>query len=120
MQKGHRASMPSSGTPLSLKLCAFTNWRFSEPSRFGFLWRLHYISTMNELTGHWQLIQPPAPLPSLVVWGGTESSNSQIAQLVPLATGPHPLATQGQSKTCFINTAKHTFILSSLRKFQEF
>lgn len=75
---------------------------------------------MNELTGHWQLIQPAAPLPSLAVWGVTESSKSLIAQLVPLATSPHPLATQGLSKTYFINTAKHTFILSSLRKFRGF
>lgn len=36
------------------------------------------------------IAQPPAPLWSLGVWGGTGNSNPLIAWLGPLSTSPHP------------------------------
>lgn len=36
------------------------------------------------------IAQPPAPLWSLGVWGGTGNSNLLITWLGPLSTSPHP------------------------------
>lgn len=49
-----------------------------EPSPFGFLWRPHDEGMIDEIVGYWWLIQPLAPLPSLEIGGGTESSNTVI------------------------------------------
>ena len=61
--EGFRASMSSQRcTTLSFtyvhQVEAF--WTLS----FGFSWKIHYIGMTDKITDHWQLIQPPAPLPS--------------------------------------------------------
>lgn len=38
--------------------------RRSPTLSFGILWRLHHTSIIDEIIGHWSVIQPPAPLPS--------------------------------------------------------
>lgn len=76
---------PSLGSPTQ---------KLFKPNPFGVLRRLHYIGRkpltkrFNSIIGHWQLIQPPALLPSQEIRGGTESSNSLIKQLAPLAPVP--------------------------------
>ena len=89
--------MPSPGMPLARYLlswylplyrypgrCSPTQ-KLSKPHPLGFLWRLHLIGTVDYTIGQWWLIQLLTPLPSL----GTESSNTLITWLAPLATRPH-------------------------------
>ena len=71
--------MSSLGLPSPLNLRVFTSLKLSEPCPFGFLWRLHYLGMVDQITSHWQLIQLPAPLSS---WGvrvvGTESASALV------------------------------------------
>lgn len=38
-------------------------WKLSKPSPLGFYMEASSVKT-DEIIGHWQMIQPPAPLPS--------------------------------------------------------
>ena len=42
-------------------------WKFPEARPSEVLQMLYYTGAVDELIGHWQLIQPPAPPPSLEV-----------------------------------------------------
>lgn len=52
-----------------------TNRQLSEPCPCGVLWRLHYLDMIDQIIGHWQLIQPLVSLPSMEVRGWGWSSN---------------------------------------------
>lgn len=103
--KGHRASMPSPGAPLSPHLYMFANlevlwtpssWVFMEASLCSHVW-----------PNHWPLfdsVSSPSPLRG---WEVSWKSNPQITWLVLLATAP---ALGWDPKVTLIVTAKDTFI----------
>lgn len=64
--EGHGASTSPPGTTLPTSPHVR---KLSEPCHFGFLWRLHSIGMIEEVTGHCGLLQPLAPLSSLEVRG---------------------------------------------------
>lgn len=67
-----------SRVPFSQNCPVLSTRKLSKASPFGFFWRLHYAGMIDQITGHWRLIPPPAPLPSLDVRVRTESSNPPI------------------------------------------
>lgn len=71
--------MSSPRVPLSPNLGTFTDSEALRTPSSRVLWRLRYVGAIDESTGHWQLIEPPVPLPCPEVRGGTESSHPLIA-----------------------------------------
>ena len=81
--KGHRASTHSLGALLCSDLRMFNpSTDIQALQAPTFLWRLYDIDVTDSITGHWQSIPPPAPLPSQRRGGGNSgierSSNSLI------------------------------------------
>ena len=68
-RKASEASRLSLNTPLSPNLHVFTNQGALWIQVFRYLWRLHYISTIDYISDNWRLIQFPAPFPSWKVRG---------------------------------------------------
>lgn len=54
----------------------------------GFLWRLHCISVIGYIIGHWRVTQPPAPV-TFPVRAVVLKVPTLSSQLVPLAARPH-------------------------------
>ena len=71
----------------SISTCSPT-WKLSKPCLSGFLWRLHYIGVIEEITGHWQWIQPPVPYP--VGFLGNQPPSLGAAPKSPLITQEIP------------------------------
>lgn len=69
--------------PLSPHLRVFHN-----PVLWGCLGRLYYTGLTDELIGHWQLIQPPSPLPSPELREVGLKVLISAHGLVPMATSP--------------------------------
>ena len=77
----HAALLIFSGSP---------TWKLPKSYSFGFLWRLHDIGMIDEITGHWLLTDStssPSPLPGSQK-GATESYNPLITGFAPLVTRP--------------------------------
>ena len=64
MGKGLRASMLSPSISLFPTFQCSPTWKLSKTHLFGFLERLHYTGMIDLVTGYWQSIQIPAPLPT--------------------------------------------------------
>lgn len=67
-------------------------WKLSELYPFVCLWRLYYISIIDEIVGHWQLTQPLISPPLPRSYGaGTESSSPIITWVALLPASSHRL-----------------------------
>ena len=75
-------------------------WKISEPTPFGFLWRLHYIGMIDKIIGHWWLIQSLAPLPSPEIREQNWKFQPSINGWFPWQPDPKPLVL---SKSHLIN-----------------
>lgn len=79
--------------------------------------RLHFTGMVESITGHWWLIQSPAPLPSQRSGDGTESSSLLITSLAPRATCRPSLVL---SQSHLINITYDSFLPFIIRKTQWF
>ena len=64
-----KGEAPHMASPSKLLTPGSSAWEFSESCCFGVVWRLHYIGMIDQIMGHWKLIQPSAPLPYRKVSG---------------------------------------------------
>ena len=64
-----KGEAPHMASPSKLLTLGSSAWELSESCCFGVVWRLHYIGMIDQIMGHWKLIQPSAPLPSRKVSG---------------------------------------------------
>lgn len=86
--------------------------KLSDPSPFGVVWRLHCIVMIEEIIGHWQLIQPQSPSPAL---RRTFRVGLKITTLLSYCSPGNQPSSLGVSIT---TTTKTPFLFFSLRKFQ--
>ena len=107
--EGRGAPMLSEHHSPQICTCSPTQ-KLSRPCPFEFLQRIHYTGTIDQITGHWRLIQPAALLTCPDIRGGTRSSNPLTTWLVPLATSPHPLEKRFFPKSHLIHLTRDTVI----------
>lgn len=84
--------------PASTSICSPT-WKFSNPSHLGFLWKLPYAGTIDQIIGHLLVTNSISSSSSLPRGQGVcaESSNPLnhlITRLGPLVTNFHPEASR--------------------------